>query len=251
VDDVTPVVAALMKSGFPLQARVEHEIEARGASGWKLLASEYPWRDPDGEDQFVDLIANCGCVVLVIECKKAQERSLSFLRPVGRETTGLVRTTTLLHLEQNQGAGRPFGIAPRDVDLDPASYRAQFCVSTEKSSQRLLEPDARAGVLAAEAVVERFPQAELPSRTFAIPTIVTTAPLYTLRFEPTEVSLDTGSFTDFDPRAIEAISWIRFHKTFTVQTGLPRTVFVVNASALPTFLDEVSRGQGLGPARRC
>ena len=40
-DDKTDIIAALKKSGFPLQARVQHEIEQR-ATNWKVLASEYP-----------------------------------------------------------------------------------------------------------------------------------------------------------------------------------------------------------------
>jgi hypothetical protein len=36
MDDVTPVVTALKKSGFPLQRRIEHEIHARFARGWTL-----------------------------------------------------------------------------------------------------------------------------------------------------------------------------------------------------------------------
>lgn len=69
--DIKPVVAALQSSGFPLQARVEHEIQAHGQIGWRVLASEHPWRDPDGRDQFVDLIAYCGTKFCVIECKKS------------------------------------------------------------------------------------------------------------------------------------------------------------------------------------
>jgi hypothetical protein len=38
-DDLTPVVAALKKSGFPLQTRIEHEIRERRR--WQLLASEH------------------------------------------------------------------------------------------------------------------------------------------------------------------------------------------------------------------
>src|SRR5215831_10756133 len=97
--DITSVVAALKKSGFPLQTRVEHEITARARRGWKLLASEHPWRSEERGDQFIDVIAKCGPAVLVIECKKAQDRSLLFLRPLGSETTGKVRTCTVWRFE--------------------------------------------------------------------------------------------------------------------------------------------------------
>jgi hypothetical protein len=178
MDDVTPIVAALKKSGFPLQTRIEHEIRARYASGWKVLASGHPWRSGDG-DQFIDLIANCGTVVLVVESKKAQERSL-FLRPF-RETTGKVRTCTVWHFEPSRRAGSSYGIDIMDIDLEPASYRAAFCVSTDKSSRRLLEQDARLVVSAADVLVEQFTIAHQLRRSFFLPAIVTTTTSWTRR----------------------------------------------------------------------
>ncbi len=247
-DDVTPVVAALKRSGFPLQTRIEHEIRERYATGWRLLASEHPWRDPDGRDQFIDLIANCGTVVLVVECKKAQERSLLFLRPLGRETTGKVRTCTVWHFEQSRRTGSSFGVNIENIDLEPESYRAAFCVSTD-SSQRLLEQDARLVVFAADVLVEQLPTTHSLGRSFFLPVIVTTVPLYTLRYKPTEIPLETGSSDKLDPKEIEPIPWVRFHKTFTAQPdSAARTVFVVNSAALPMFLDAISRGLGFGPA---
>jgi hypothetical protein len=247
MDDVTPIVAALKKSGFPLQTRIEHEIRARYASGWKVLASEHPWRSGDG-DQFIDLIANCGTVVLVVESKKAQERSLLFLRPF-RETTGKVRTCTVWHFEPSRRTGSSYGIDIMDIDLEPASYRAAFCVSTDKSSQRLLEQDARLVVSAADVLVEQFTIAHQLRRSFFLPVIVTTAPLSTLRYKPTEISLETGNYDKLDPKEIESIPWVRFHKTLTAHEGsVARTVFVVNSAALPMFLDEISRAQGFDPA---
>jgi len=248
MDDVTPLVAALQKSGFPLQARVAYEIRARASRGWKVLASEYPWRDSEGRDQFIDLIASCGSIVLVVECRKAAERALLFLRPLGGDTTGLVKTLAIWHVEQHQGAGKPFGSAPREIEIEPASYRTDICVSSDKSGQRLLEQEARPVVLAADAVVADAARIALPTRSFVVPVILTTAPLRTLRFEPTEVALDTGSFSNLDPTQMEPIQWVRFHKTLTARAAEPRTVLVVNTAALGRFLDEVSRGQGFGPS---
>jgi hypothetical protein len=243
-DDVTAIIAALKRSGFPLPTRVMHEIEQRRARGWRFLASEYPWRGPYVEDQFIDLVASCGTVVLVVECKKAQERSLLFLRPLGRESTGQLKDFTAWQLEKRPSQ-IPDVVLRDDFSLEPSSYQAQFCVSTEKSSERLLEQDARRVVFAADAVVETFSRADLPSRSFVIPVIVTPHRLYTLRFRPTEISLETGDFSNLDHTQIEPIPWVRFHKTLAARLGnRPRTVFVVNAGSLPTFLDEVSRGQG-------
>ena len=58
MDDVTPVIAALQRSGFPMQTRVEHEIRARTVNGWRVAASEHPWIDRDADqEQFIDLVA--------------------------------------------------------------------------------------------------------------------------------------------------------------------------------------------------
>jgi hypothetical protein len=250
MDDTTAIIAAIQKSGFPLQTRVEHEITARTRYGWKSLRCEYPWRDPDGRDQFVDLIACCGTVVLIIECKKIQDRALLFLRPLGPDTTGLVKRLAIKQVEKPGGSTSSTVVLRGDLTFEPPSYQAQFCVSVEKTGQRMLEQEARPVVLAADAIADAFPREELPSRSFLVPVIVTTAALYTLRYEPPEVSLETGEFDNLDHREIEPIQWVRFHKTFTAwPDSLPRTVFVVNSSALPNFLDEISRGQGSGPVR--
>jgi hypothetical protein len=241
--DMAPVVAALKKSGFPLQTRIEHEINARAGRGWRLLASEYPWRSDDG-DEFIDVIANCGTVVLVIECKKAQERSLLFLRPLGRENTGKVRSCMVWHFEPSPGSGSFGSSEIKKLDLEPESYQAAFCVTTTERSSRLLEQDARPVVLATDALVDTipsFPHVYRLGRSFFLPAIVTTAPLYTLRYEPTDVPLETGSFENLDLKEIEPIQWIRFHKTLTAHQGsVARTVFVVNSTALPEFLDAIA-----------
>jgi hypothetical protein len=252
MDDVTRLVAAIQKSGFPLQARVAHEISSRIKNGWEVTTSEFPWRDPDGEDQFIDLIASCEKMVLVIECRKAQARALLFLRTLGgMEKTGLTRTVTVWDIQQEQGAGKPFGQVIREVEAEPESYSTSICVSASPDGQRLLEQEARPVVLAADAVAGSGPQAArvaLPVQAFIVPVIVTTAALYTLPFQPSAVALETGTL-DFDLRQIEPIRWVRFHKILTARAPTPRTVLVVNTTALGDFLDEVSRGQHRGPWR--
>jgi hypothetical protein len=244
-DDLGPVIAALQRSGFPLQTRVEHEIRSQTPHGWVVLVSEYPWLDHDRKEQFIDLIAGCRSFVFVIECKKAQDRSLTFLRPVGEGTTGLVSAVTCWHLEINPASrsGELMESGLRDdIDLAPPSYRSEFCVATDRKGgdQRLLEQDARPLVYAAEKVLG-FPREHLPNRTFIVPLLITTAQLYTLRYQPTEVSLETGEFSPLDRGSIEPISWIRFHKTLTAgMGGRARTVLVVNAAALPDFLKQVA-----------
>jgi hypothetical protein len=144
---------------------VSNTRSGRGPGQWSLAAVEHPWRHPDGKDEFIDLLAYCGTVVLVIECKKAQERALVFLRPVGANSTGMVTSATVLQAEQNTGAGRRWGTSLVHLEeLRPESYRAQFCVS----DQRLLEAEARLVVLAADAVAGQLDGLQLPSRSFLV-----------------------------------------------------------------------------------
>ena len=78
-----------------------------------------------------------------------------------------------------------------------------------------------------------------------MPVLVTTASLSTLRFQPAEVDLDTGDFIILDPKQIEPIQWVRFHKTLTASDPEERTVLVVNAAALPDFIDKIANWQRL------
>jgi hypothetical protein len=247
--DVTPVVAALKKSGFPLQTRVQHEVQSR-APAWTAADAEHPWRDPDGKDQFIDLLAYCRNLLLVIECRKAQERSLLFLRPdMPDATTRPVTRVTGWQAQKNTGAGRDSGTRLIDTTLALPSFRAHFCVVADKnkSDARLLEQDARLVARAAESVANRFVGFKQPgiasldrlTGAFILPVIVTTASLFTLSYRPTEVELQTGALADLDVKRIEPIPWVRFHKTLTTSDP-EQTVLVVNASALPTFLDEVA-----------
>jgi hypothetical protein len=139
--------------------------------------------------------------------------------------------------------------------LWPTSRCSEFCVvSTSKSGkdQRLLERDASLVVGATDAFAQDFRErlgAVLklsPPRLF-LPVIVTNAKIYTARYKPSEVSLETGAFQEA-PKEIEKEPWVRFFKAFT-SGGRPelgfRSVFVVNATSLREFLDALE----LAPAQ--
>ena len=81
MDDVTPVIAALQRSGFPLQARVEYEIHAR--SSWWLArcgirGTVVPIRTVGSS--LSTSSHSGGGVVLVIKYKRLGRR-MAFLRP--------------------------------------------------------------------------------------------------------------------------------------------------------------------------
>lgn len=245
-----PVIAALQSSGFPFQTAVAYVI--RSLPGWSVYASEYPWQAPGGDGQFLDLIATDGTLFLTVECKKTRKEILTFLRPIGHSHTGQLEDFRCLHAEQIQDSTRRAEIFCEDWVICPRSTVAEFCVvSTSESGkdQRLLERDAGLLIRATEAFAldfrERFrPESQLLAPCLFLPVIVTNAPIYTARYQPNEVSLESGEFQDA-PQEIESVPYVRFRKAFISDHGRDlgdRSVFVVNASSLFEFLRFVAPG---------
>jgi len=241
------VIAALRASGFPFQTAVAHAV--RTTSGWSVHASEYPWQDPAGTDQFLDLVITNGKCFLTVECKKTTKEMLTFLRPLGHLHTGELAELRCLNAVQIQDSTKRLEIYCEGWALWPQSFQSEFCVvSTSQSGrdQRLLERDARLLIRATEAFAhdykERFEpkrDAPLPSSLLFVPVIVTNAPMYSARYKPTEVPLDTGEFA-VPPEEIERVPWVRFRKAFTSEGGRDlgdRTIFVVSALEFSEFLN--------------
>ena len=72
-----------------------------------------------------------------------------------------------------------------------------------------------------------------------IPVLITNAEIYTVRYKPTEISLQSGEFETI-PEERKNVPWVRFSKTFLAGYGRDigyRSIFVVNASHLNEFLN--------------
>jgi hypothetical protein len=249
------VLAALQSSGFPFQTAVAHVI--RAVPGWSVYASEYPWRTYAGDHQFLDLVAKKLDLFLTIECKKTRKEILTFLRPLGHSDTGQLEQFRCLRSGQLRDSTGRLELFCEDWTLHPRSTSSEFCVvSTSESGrdQRLLERDAGLLVRATDAFADEFPERFKPDRDGSpsatrlfVPVIVTNAPIYTARYRPSDVSLESGEFT-VSPKEVESVPCVRFHKAFMSDSGTSlgdRTVFVVNAGAFAEFLDliETSPGQ--------
>ncbi len=250
-DDRVPesVLAALQSSGFPFQTAVAHVILT--VPGWSVCESEYPWQTSGGDSQFLDLVATNGTLFLTIECKKTRKEILTFLRPLGHPhtgTTGVVKEFRCLRASEIQDSTRRLEIYCEEWAVEPESTRSEFCVvSTNQSGrdQRLLQRDAGLVVRATDAFAhgrrKHFRPDRDPSPDAAclfLPVIVTNAPLYTVRFKPTEVSLESGEFSE-PPQEVETAPYVRFRKAFTSDGGPDlgdRGVFVVHATSLIEFL---------------
>lgn len=242
------VFTALQSSGFPFQTAVADVI---GAAGWSVYASEYPWRTSTGDYQFLDLVARKVNLFLTIECKKTRKEKLTFLRPLGLSHTGRLEEFRCLRTEQLRDATGRLELFCEEWALLPSTIGSKFCVvSTDDSGrdQRLLERDAGLVVRATDAFAHEFPErfrsdvdgSSSATRLF-VPVIVTNAPLYTARYRPSEVSLQTGEFS-VPPKEVESVPYVRFRKAFMSDraTNLgDRSVFIVNAGALAEFLDLV------------
>ncbi len=235
------LVRKLQTSGFPFQTAVAHVV--RDSKSWSVDNSEYPWLDPSGKDEFLDLVIKKGELYAGVECKKTEKETLNFLRPLGHKPTGEVEVVRCLRGRSN------FRVYCEDIALWPPSFDTEFCVVTTSASggaQRLLERDARLVVLATNAfALHHQQQLQLSqgkaqsSEEIYISIIVTNAPINAVRYKPTDVSLKSGQF-ETDPEITSNVPWIRFRKAFT-STDRPdlgdRTVFVVHAEDFGQFLE--------------
>jgi hypothetical protein len=241
------VVGALLASGFPFQTAVANVIG--NARGWTIVAEEFPWQDDGGADQFLDIIATSGSIVVTLECKKTQKETLTFLRPANSGNG--VRRVRALYTSQIQDSTRRIELFCSDWYFAPESVESAFCVVSTSSSgkdQRLLERDAQLLVRGTDAYAQDVRRAfqpgpaPEPDRPY-LPLIVTNAPLFVATYDPTEVSLETGQFRS-PPAGISPVQWVRFAKALTSAGGRDlgvRTVVVVNATAIVEFLTSLER----------
>jgi hypothetical protein len=246
------VFGALQGSGFPFQTAVRHVVAAKATAGWRVHASEYAWQRLDGEDRFLDLVADNGTFFLTIECKKTTKDTWTFLRPLGLDSTGRTEDFRCLRAEQIRDSTKRLALYCETWRLEPSSIRSEFCVvSTSKTGDnRMLEKDAGELIRASDAFADDFrdhfePNLDAAPSAFHLflPVIVTNAPLFTARYNPNEVSLADGQFKK-PPREIESCHAIRFQKTFMSDSRFDlgeRSLFVVHAPSFPEFLDLIAQ----------
>jgi hypothetical protein len=261
-DPTVIVPASLVKSGFPFQTAVADMVVR--TPGWILAAQEFPWRDDLGKDHFLDVVAESSStgVRLTIEAKKTDKEIYTFLRPDAARP--LVRDkecrARVLHLRELTTAwetdvGR-LEVYCEEGEIRPDSVESAFCVvSTSMSggNSRLLERDAQLLIRGTDAYAFRekrryvFKQSA-PRMTHVepiVPVIVTNAPLFVARYEPSKVSLETGAFSEIPPHT--PVNVVRFRKAFLSHAEHDlgdRTVLVVNAEGLAEVLRELAASQG-------
>jgi hypothetical protein len=205
-DDLTTKLLNLVNdSGFAFQLRVQHEIErTSGSHGWNVLVSEHQWTHhwtkETKDTGFVDLIIKNNTYVIVrviLECKRTKDN-----------TNWVFLTPTLNAGDTSQTSFFWVGSSPNwhdhagwiDIPFSPESPEAAFCtVHGQGDTKRpMLEHLADEILPATEAVgMEEFAHIAMSKKTFHqmriyLPAIVTNANLYSAKFDPGDVSLDSG-----------------------------------------------------------
>jgi hypothetical protein len=238
------IEAALRGSGFPFQTAVRYAISTHLAR-YRIHASEYPWRNRKNEDSFLDLVASNSQLVLTVECKKTKHEKYVFLLDLGAEpSTGDISDFRCLRLTLD--AGKPGKVWCETHELDPKCPAAEFCVVSTNSKERMLERDAAMLISATNSFAydaREWQKLKVSTTLLIVPILITNADIFTVRYMPTEVSLDSGEFVTMpSPEEQKSVPWVRFAKTFVAGSGHDigyRSVFVVHASRLNDFLRQL------------
>lgn len=247
-------------SGFPFQLRVADLVEKTASRhGWRVLAREHPWTDPEtGKASFIDLALarDRESVRLIVECKRAQEGQWIFLLPKTAPPS-TERTRCLATFNAKNGRKTTEWA---ECSFEPPSVESSFCVvrGTGEGDRPLLERLAALASRATESfgaqelAVERTGSFDI--QTIYVPVIVSNAELFVCRFDPADIDITTG-FLPPNGVSFETTSMVRFRKPLTTPIDLSgfedvgsvnwaagRTVFVVNATALPDCFRDLHFG---------
>jgi hypothetical protein len=245
------ILNAINASGFLFQMRVEEEIRRRQSQhNWSVAATEHPWlHEKSHRSGFVDLVLQAGILRAVVECKRTKSATWYFLAP--RDAQPVVRGSVVLWMDDIKDQGQR--VAWSRLDFTPTTFEAGFCVvrGSGESDQPMLERLASSLVDSTEAVArdEVWHQRGTGriEQLIYVPVIVTNAKLLLVHCDIPNVNIDTGRINAAEHTEVP---FLRFRKALSprfaglhraatlpeVATARQRTVFVVNASGLTTFL---------------
>lgn len=250
-------------SGFPLQTGLEFLLQKNpGRRQWRSLVSEHPWKHEESEtDGFIDLVIEDIHQVglMVIESKRVRNTEWIFLVPPGEES----RTHTNAWVSWQKNTGGPFIFDWHDIQTEPDSPEAAFCVvaGQDPKSRPMLENVASKLIDATEALAAEESQSyqihgkKFWSARIYFPTIITSAELKVCKFDPAKIDIDSGDLLDAE---FETVPFVRFRKAFSIRASKlltpgniahvsrasERTVFVVNSSSFEAFLNQCDMPMG-------
>ncbi len=248
-------------SGFPLQIAIKH-LAAKTNPKWDELYNEHAWWNSDtGGSGFIDLVLelNGKRIVAVIECKRVQETAWLFLSE--KENTQRVKNRRHAKLwctfwnPERQVQHHDWA----DVALDPASPESLYCVVDGQTpkDRPMIERVASELLDATEAVAHEELNTLVQTSTngvrIYISILVTTATLKVCAIDPEGISLTDGKATAAE--SVE-VPLVRLRKQLSQRSagskehhwldplreqarGKERTVFVVTATYLQQFLNDI------------
>jgi hypothetical protein len=207
-DTKESIARALNAHGFLLQQRVEEEIEAgvrEEKHGWVLEASEYPVTASNGKETRLDVVlalARERGIKIGIECKRANPRYKMWLfwgeEPAVREG-GHRRLYFEVGERNGKGGKGPNRWRHRFIQLPARDFPlCHFFIESDRNG----EDDSRREDAANHAIEQAtFGQSGLfqkvgafqESDVFcAVPVVVTTAELYHVQFDVSDIGLTSG-----------------------------------------------------------
>lgn len=251
--DDQKLAEAVNRSGFPLQVRLRHEVQAtHGQHGWSVLYEEHAWRLPNGESGFMDLVLEDRhrTSVLVVESKRERDVARVFLVDDEKQ---LNRRHVNGWMNRRDGT-RHDRAGPFEYTADPGTPQSAFCVVAGKDGPNRMSlesicSDVLSAVqgLAGEEKAMQLKDRDMLRMYFAA--VVTTAPLYVCRYQAADVSLTDGMMSD---PAFKSVPFVRFRKQLDARREVPETlavqgprelsrakestVFVIQSEAFATFL---------------
>ena len=252
-------ISSANASGFPLQMATVSAINK--SDHWRVVVEEHPWRTEGRSQGYIDIIArnrqrNPSLDYLVIECKRVRQTGWVFLVP--KELSSDRRQARLWNSKLANMVWQKYDWD--NLPSDPTSYQSVYCAipGQDQGRMNLLERTASELIDSVEALAaqEKEQQDREGATEFSrsyVPIIVTTAKLFVACFDPSSISLTDGELPK--ETSTEEIPYIRFFKGLgtckehakgkniqELYRWNQRTVFIVNAEKLPSFLGELEVG---------
>jgi hypothetical protein len=257
------------RSGFPFQLRVDEEVRStHKAHGWSVASREHPWVHPEsGASGFIDIVLrhdHFSTFRMVIECKRMKADDARQLRWIFLEPDKSAQPTNISSCLQVVGSNNYSQEQQiwEDVRLwdnvrsTPASLESSFCIlpNDEQRRQPILESlaaevlESIEGLAQEEVNIARSQRGSNHLRLFIFPVIVTNAEIVVCRFDPKQISVETG-LLDKSGTEFETVPFVRFRKSLATQfpagsfhdlaeasRARERTIFVANAASLSQLL---------------
>jgi hypothetical protein len=259
MSDRGDMLKLLNASGYAFQLAVESLVASQRIDGVEVAAREHPWvHEQSQRSGFIDLIIEKHLLRLVVECKRTTDANWLFLMPADADANVHdFHCLWSMYFEPNVPASE----WDREPILPP-SASSQFCCVRGSGEGQVAAID-RIGaelIYAAEALAKEE-RARIPEHAYTdyalryIPVIVTNAGLAVAKFDPKDVDLATGKLSNCEVmpvdlvryrKAMDPLAVVSTNKARSTRESnklSQRSIFVVNAAAIPHLLAELGTVQ--------